>query len=125
MYFISFCCAVSIISLRNFISVAWILSNSFFVHVQGPDAFVNIGLKYVLYIAILLLMGTSVFLINYLECVSLPCPISFVKRRIITHVTHQWNEHWINSAKESTTRNLFFRQFIPVLVLNICFIISY
>ena len=26
----------------------------------------------------------------------------------MTHVTHQWNEHWINSAKGSTTRNLFF-----------------
>ena len=34
-----------------------------------------------------------------LECLSLPCPISFVKRRIMTHVIHQWNEHWINSAK--------------------------
>ena len=26
----------------------------------------------------------------------------------MTHVTHQWNEHWINSYKGSTNRNLFF-----------------
>ena len=57
---------VCIIPHRNFISVAWILFNFFFVYVQVSDAYFKTGLKYVLYIAILLLMGTFLLQINYL-----------------------------------------------------------